>query len=382
MKYSSTNNLYPEEDDKDLLSGGDPPKDDTSVKKDGVGSGESDVKEGGVNPGTVNTAPTTTTVTTTPVTAFNPYSVSYQEAQKKDANLKWADWANGANKYRQENGLSPVSWEEVITGLKGHDPQVSEEEREKAERRLRRAERLNAIGSFLVNLVNYARTKTGHMNMNLSDTGKSGQQRIDLLREYNRKLDRQGYEDYLGALARDEAQRSQEQARKQAQDNYEKQQARAQANWEAEFGLNMRKLNLAEGKEESDKEKDRKKEEREDKLTDAKIRYYNRGGSRGNTGGSKGDSDDITGSFTTHDGKTYIRKKPISAQEAYSLLDSYGGGIQAFNDSDAISKASQLLTQGKVPEKVIKGMKFKLSTDEKPAGLGWGDTSAEDEIDW
>lgn len=108
----------------------------------------------------------------------------------------------------QEKGQEGLSYTELAEALRGRDPLQSEEDRINAERRLRAAESINAVGSVLANLVNVVRTRRGNPSMNLSGAGREGQARIDRIRQYRDNLSRQNYQDYIGAIARDRAEQA------------------------------------------------------------------------------------------------------------------------------------------------------------------------------
>jgi hypothetical protein len=314
----------------------------------------------GIQETTPTPNPTPTPAVTTP--AFNPYAVTYQEALSNDPNLKKTDWINGTTQWRMENGKDPLTYAEIGEVLKGQDPRITEEQREKAEKALRGMERINAVGSFLGNLLNYARTNKGHMAMNLSGMGQEGQQRVDRLRAYNEKLDRQGYDDYVTAITRDRAEAAARQAREQAQRNQEAQQQRASQQWAAEFGLKVDQANAAQAQRQQNQanidrafnETSRHNRAMENKPT----------GSGDGSGGSR-----VRESFTTTGGSTYTRDTPLSAQEARNIIQRWGTDAQrkainqeqtAFGSKvDVIAIASDILTSGDIPEKHIRNIGFK-----------------------
>lgn len=137
----------------------------------------------------------------------------WQEMTAKDAysynpQLTPAEYLSGVASYRKQNGKEGLSYAEIAEALKGRDPLQSEEDRIKAERRLRAAENINAVGSVLANLVNVVRTRRGNPSMNLSGAGREGQARINRIRQYRDNLARQNYQDYIGAIARDRAEQA------------------------------------------------------------------------------------------------------------------------------------------------------------------------------
>lgn len=134
--------------------------------------------------------------------------MSAQEAYAAHPQLSPAAYLSGVASYRKKKGQEGLSYTELAKALRGRDPLQSEEDRINAERRLRAAESINAVGSVLANLVNVVRTRRGNPSMNLSGAGREGQARIDRIRQYRDNLSRQNYQDYIGAIARDRAEQA------------------------------------------------------------------------------------------------------------------------------------------------------------------------------
>lgn len=162
----------------------------------------------------------------------------WQEMAAKDAysynpQLTPAEYLSGVASYRKQNGKEGLSYAEIAEALKGRDPLQSEEDRIKAERRLRAAENINSVGSVLANLVNVVRTRRGNPSMNLSGAEREGQARINRIRQYRDNLARQNYQDYIGAIARDRAEQARIDVEQARQDRWKAQQAAAEReyNW-------------------------------------------------------------------------------------------------------------------------------------------------------
>jgi hypothetical protein len=325
------------------------------------------------------------------VTDTNPlYKLPYKEAKAQDNSLRWTDWVRGASAYRKANGQDPVTLEEIVNDLQGHDPLKTDEEREKEERRLRRAGRLNAVSTFLAHLANYVRTKNGHASMSLDGLGQKGQQRIDLLRQYHDKLDRQGYEDAVTSFVKDRAYEAEREAAekaeayKQLQLELQKENLafsiakneQSQSNKDREYDLNVKKA-------EDDKDY-------HDKMAEAaRISANKKGSGGGGSGGSKGSG--VQESFTTASGDTYVRSRTLSPQEARNIVTRFGTDTQkkaiekstVNTDPDILLVASQVLTSGAVDEQYLTARDFKKipkkSENSTPTPLGWGTPQDEDD---
>ena len=146
-------------------------------------------------------------------------TASYDEAVKIDPTLTRAGYIGGVSQYRAENGMQPLSFAELYSNLAGHNPFQSAEQEAKQEQKLRRAERVNAIGNVLANLVNYVRTVNGNPAMRLQPIA-AGQQRIDQLRVYQDALDNSRYKDYMAILGQ---QRAEDAARDAAAQKFQQQ---------------------------------------------------------------------------------------------------------------------------------------------------------------
>lgn len=168
----------------------------------------------------------------------------------------------------QEKGQEGLSYTELAEALRGRDPLQSEEDRINAERRLRAAESINAVGSVLANLVNVVRTRRGNPSMNLSGAGREGQARIDRIRQYRDNLSRQNYQDYIGAIARDRAEQARIDVEKARQDRWKAQQAAA----EREYNWNTYKFET----EQAAKAAESKRKAEENAAKQAEIERHNK----------------------------------------------------------------------------------------------------------
>ena len=134
---------------------------------------------------------------------------SYEDLVKINPNVSRTQYAYNLAKYRREQGQPDMTYQEWANILKNQDPYETEAERQKREKRLRRAEILNGVGAVLGNLVNYVRTRNGNVAMNLDD-GTQGYNRLDRLRQGREQLARSNAKDYLGIIAQDRAERAKE----------------------------------------------------------------------------------------------------------------------------------------------------------------------------
>lgn len=197
----------------------------------------------------------------------------WQEMAAKDAysynpQLTPAEYLSGVASYRKQNGKEGLSYAEIAEALKGRDPLQSEEDRIKAERRLRAAENINAVGSVLANLVNVVRTRRGNPSMNLSGAGREGQARINRIRQYRDNLARQNYQDYIEAIARDRAEQARIDVEKARQDRWKAQQAAA----EREYNWNTYKFET----EQAAKAAESKRKAEENAAKQAEIERHNK----------------------------------------------------------------------------------------------------------
>lgn len=194
--------------------------------------------------------------------------MSAQEAYAAHPQLSPAAYLSGVASYRKKKGQEGLSYTELAEALRGRDPLQSEEDRINAERRLRAAESINAVGSVLANLVNVVRTRRGNPSMNLSGAGREGQARIDRIRQYRDNLSRQNYQDYIGAIARDRAEQARIDVEKARQDRWKAQQAAA----EREYNWNTYKFET----EQAAKAADSKRKAEENAAKQAEIERHNK----------------------------------------------------------------------------------------------------------
>lgn len=194
--------------------------------------------------------------------------MSAQEAYAAHPQLSPAAYLSGVASYRKQKGQEGLSYTELAEALRGRDPLQSEEDRINAERRLRAAESINAVGSVLANLVNVVRTRRGNPSMNLSGAGREGQARIDRIRQYRDNLSRQNYQDYIGAIARDRAEQARIDVEKARQDRWKAQQAAA----EREYNWNTYKFET----EQAAKAAESKRKAEENAAKQAEIERHNK----------------------------------------------------------------------------------------------------------
>lgn len=194
--------------------------------------------------------------------------MSAQEAYAAHPQLSPAAYLSGVASYRKEKGQEGLSYTELTEALRGRDPLQSEEDRINAERRLRAAESINAVGSVLANLVNVVRTRRGNPSMNLSGAGREGQARIDRIRQYRDNLSRQNYQDYIGAIARDRAEQARIDIEKARQDRWKAQQAAD----EREYNWNTYKFET----EQAAKAAESKRKAEENAAKQAEVERHNK----------------------------------------------------------------------------------------------------------
>jgi hypothetical protein len=290
------------------------------------------------------------------------WSMSYADAIKQQKNITPQQWLYETSKYRRENGLDPLSYEEIgLVASSGKDIGKSEEERKKEEKRLYGAELFNSLGGFLANLVNYGRTRQGHAAMNLAEVGKAGQERINKIREYRDKLAKANYDDYIANVARDRA----ESARRETlQASREAQQTKTEQ-WLKEYELKKNKIdNDAKLKTWELTLKDNWNNMNYDQKERAmKIReqYQNRmaGAAERRAANSGSDNNTVRETVTIPKVGTFTRKSTLSQLEARDLVNAFGTDEQKAAISsqwsygstpDYVGYASQVIQSGAVPE--------------------------------
>lgn len=297
---------------------------------------------------------------------FNPYTMSYQLAKTQDPALKAADWVNGTNKYRIENGKPMLSYSELYDAFGAKDPNIDDATRQKVERRIRNGERLNAIGTFLGNLVNYVRTNKGHMAMNLDNLGKEQQARFTQLRDYNAKLDRQGYADYVEALVRDRVEKARQDALSAQQQAQRQSYALSLLKFQDDAARKNREETADATKnawEQGFKEQQQAETERFHNATIANQRRANEIRANRGGGGSGGGAKE---SITVNGDKTYTRNFALTPLEARNIIDNFGSDSlktaakNSFNASEIIGIASNIIASGGVDEGILKNMGFTL----------------------
>lgn len=147
-------------------------------------------------------------------------SLGYDEAAKMNPELTRSSYLSGVSSYRKENNLEPLSYAEMYSTLGGKSPFITAAEEKKRDKDLKTAGYINSIGSVLANLVNYVRTRQGAPAMNLTGMDKTGQARIDAMRNYYRALDRSDYTAYLNMMKQQMADKA---ARDLAEQKYNQQ---------------------------------------------------------------------------------------------------------------------------------------------------------------
>lgn len=307
---------------------------------------------------------------------------SYEDLVKINPNVSRGQYAYELAKYRREQGQPDMTYQEWANIIKNQDPFETEAERKKRENRMKRAYILNGVGSVLGNLVNYVRTRNGHVAMNLDD-GSQGYNRLDRLRLGREQLARSNAKDYLGIIAQDRAERAKaeaaEAARQQRERDYQYKEARLKIDIENAKNERERKAaadELAKLKFKYQQEKDAatQKETRRHNLATESIsreRLNDGGGTSGY---------DVGTSVTSSEGNIMVRKKPLSQEEAQQIVMSTREGQDAsyqamfrkktatVNDSgqtvrtgdvDWVEMASWLMSQQRVPENELESRGFR-----------------------
>ena len=309
---------------------------------------------------------------------------SYEEFVKTNPDISRGQYAYDMAKYRREQGLPDMTYPEWVNIIKNQDPFETEAERQKREKRMKRAYILNGVGSILGNLVNYVRARNGNVAMKLDD-GSQGYNRLDRLRQGREQLARSNAKDYLGAIQLDRAERAKEEQQKILREQQKK-----------AMEMDMMRLQVAIDNAKSDSERRKfeqdlatKKFEYQQQLDKEKLaeqRRHNQAQEsisrdRAENGGG---NDGIGSTATAEDGTFMTRKKPLSKEEAFQIVsgtrDSEGyhemfrtktvttnenGQTVRTGDVDWVKLAGWLIAQKKVPKSVLKNMGYKGDKSEK-----------------
>lgn len=166
-------------------------------------------------------------VASAPTTSTTPSWInagSYEAAAKMDPKISRGQYAYEVSKHRREQGQPDMSYTEWANIIKDNDPFETEEQRLKREKNMRIAKNINALGTFLNALVNYNRVKRGHVGYT-PDKGTETYNRLERIRLGQEQLAQSRAKDYLGAMAKDRAERAKAEATaaaaKQAELNYQ-----------------------------------------------------------------------------------------------------------------------------------------------------------------
>lgn len=166
-------------------------------------------------------------VASAPTTSTTPSWInagSYEAAAKMDPKISRGQYAYEVSKHRREQGQPDMSYTEWANIIKDNDPYETEEQRLKREKNMRIAKNINALGTFLNALVNYNRVKRGHVGYT-PDKGTETYNRLERIRLGQEQLAQSRAKDYLGAMAKDRAERAKAEATaaaaKQAELNYQ-----------------------------------------------------------------------------------------------------------------------------------------------------------------
>lgn len=311
---------------------------------------------------------------------------SYEEAVKINPNLTPGEWIHQEISRRKESGEPDFSMAEIGGFLGGKDPYKTKAETEAAQKRLKRASMVNALGSLLVNLWNVGRAKAGNPAMDLSGMSERGQARINQMREGQEKLARQNYNAYMDAIVRDKAERDALAAEKrkaeaaadlakqkhqyaldelEAKQNTPYEQNRADNQyWQAQYNK---------ARAEGYPEKQAAEIASEKALAEqrrAAAEKYRKGGSGSGSGGAYHPGTSVY----ANDGNVYTRSKVVSDDEKKWLVGRYGKPVQAVDrkgepifddDKKPVMKKmttdeayEHIIKNGDVPADVLRSMGF------------------------
>lgn len=316
-----------------------------------------------------------------------------KEAYEKFGSLTPSEYLHGVAKYREENGIEPLSMEEITGALKGRDPFEEAGKADRREKMLRRAERINAIGNLLAGLVNYGRTKAGNPAMNLQGIEEKGYNRIQNLREYQSRLARQNYNDYMGAIIRDRATKEQLAAEERKQKRED-----AAKNLEFQRDIYLKDLDNAYQsgritlKHKNSLELEIAKAQNNKDLE--RIKQNNRIVLKNTP--SYSDSK-VVESVMDSSGNTWGRNTRLTNREIKQLVEKYSGGVSRVNledfrkkridafgeitqgDIDYDKAFAKMVNDGFIPSEELKKRNFnRLSSRGE---LGWG-KDKNNETDW
>jgi hypothetical protein len=302
----------------------------------------------------------------------NIWSLSYDEAVKRDPSITREQWLYNASKWRRENGLNPLSYDEIgLVASAGKDMGKSDEQRAKEERRQYGAELFNSIGSFLANLVNYGRTRAGHAAMKLDDIGKAGDTRLAKIKEYRDKLAKTRYDEYVANETRARAEKAKQDALAAA----EAEAQRKMKQWQAELALKVKNsdddkaIKLA--KQDFDQKVALLKIDLEKEKQEIDKTYKT---SMAGAAWTRANKESVATSFRIPKRGTYTRGTNLSQLEARDIVNAYGteaqkkavAAQQRFGSTpDYIDMASQVIQSGAIPDSELTARGFKKTDSEK-----------------
>lgn len=286
-----------------------------------------------------------TSVTTQPASTYTAPSWinagSYEKAAQMDPNISRAQYAYELSRYRREQGLPDLGYDEWGLIINGQDPYETAAERQRRERNMRIAKQINAVGTFLNALVNYHRVKRGHVGYTPND-GSEGYNRLERIRQGQEALARSNAKDYLGMIAQDRAERAKAEA------------AAAAAERDArDYQLKVEELKWK--IENARTEAGRKKAQDElNKLKFEEQQRHNKAmeGAAWTRANKEGSSGKIATSAMSADGRVWTRSSPLSKEEAMQLvMGSEYGKDKSFLDNFR----STVTTLGEDGETIRKG---------------------------
>lgn len=134
-------------------------------------------------------------------------TMNWGDAAKYNPQLTRSEYLGGVEQYRKDNGMAPLSYGEIAAVLQNKDPFISAADEEKRKKRLVAAERVNAIGTVLANLLNVTRTQNGNPAMQINPE-ELGETKINRMRDWYYKEGNNNYANYYTSLAKDRAARA------------------------------------------------------------------------------------------------------------------------------------------------------------------------------
>jgi hypothetical protein len=299
------------------------------------------------------------------------------------------DVVDGEQKERVEKTeLQPeLSWNDYLNRFSVE----SKADMEKRQRQAKRAAIVNAIGNALISVVNYARVKNGHMNMNVNPAANIANFNKNM-ESRNDKLDAQRASRLQAAMTAYQAAKDKAAALAEQKRQFELNLAETKSSHAATLALNRDRLNqtayqfsVTAGQNEA-KQAETVRHNRASEQINQQNAAANslRASAAARTANEAGKT--VGESFMDPNGTVYTRKNSLSEIEAKSIIQSYGDDKDKSDlrqslmggRADYREIASRILTSGKVPADVLKRMNFTGAKSKSPA-IG---ASGDEGTDW